>query len=634
MNDFRALLEATGTAILVYDGSSCLFVNKAYEALFGYTREDLADGGPALAVHPECRELIRQRIAGRLSGEDVPARYQTRALTKQGVEKWVDVNASAVVWEGKPASIATFVDITEQVRLTEALRESEGKLRFIIEHSNNLFYSHTPDHVLTYLSPQTRKFFDCEPEEALVRWTEFMTDNPGNKTGLERTQAAIDTGEAQPPYQLELVGRAGRKVWVEVSENPVVEGGKTVAVVGALRDITREKQMEEQLLHAQRMEALGRMAGGIAHDFSNLLTAIIGSAQMLQRDDAPPAKDSFEITTIERAAKRGAELIRALLAFARRQVLQPVELNIDDLVAESLPILRRVISENIEIVHRPCHDLHLTRADRTQIVQILMNLCVNARDAMPEGGSIQIETSNLRTDGRYVSANPWASVGRFVNLTVRDNGCGIDPAVLPHIFEPFYTTKPETKGSGLGLATVYGIVSQHGGFVHAESHAGVGTTISIFLPAANGIASAVQTKEATNADEHGDETILLVEDEEQVRSTLAQSLTGLGYTIIEASNGLEALDALRREGARIDLVLTDMVMPGMGGRELLSEARAVSPGMPFLFTSGYSDTSTADEAQSNGAPVLCISKPFGTDLLARTVREALRARSGSDRREK
>jgi PAS domain S-box-containing protein len=377
----------------------------------------------------------------------------------------------------------------EREEAKAALRESEQRLRDIVEHSSNLFYAHGPDHVLTYVSPQSRSFLGCEPEEAMVAWPDFLTDHPGNATGIASTERALATGQAQPPFELELKRADGRKVRVEVREAPVVRDGRTVAIVGSLTDVTEVRsaaeekhRLEAQLQQGRRLEALGRLAGGIAHDFNNLLTTVLGHAQLL-KDDVPDGPLQESLGDIESAAHRGAGLVQQLLAFGRRQIVTPERLDLNEAVQESARMLARVIGDSVVIHWKPAESPLLVQADRTQVALAIINLAVNARDAMPGGGELTMAAQRVDlAEARAYPGPDEVPPGVYAELTLADTGTGIDPAILDHVFEPFFTTKGVGSGTGLGLATVYGAIKQSGGHVQVETKPGKGSTFHILLP--------------------------------------------------------------------------------------------------------------------------------------------------------
>jgi two-component system, cell cycle sensor histidine kinase and response regulator CckA len=519
-------------------------------------------------------------------------------------------------------------EVTERRDVEQALRESQTKLREILENTTNLFYAHGPDHVLTFVSAQARAFFDCESEEAMVHWAEFVTDNPANREGSLRTQRALSTGQRQPAYERELRGLLGRTVWVEVNEAPVVRDGRTVAIVGALTDITARKRAEEerqrlesQFRQAQKMEAVGRLAGGIAHDFNNLLAVILGYAELLRRDMRPGERGERRVDEIQKAAERAAALTRQLLAFSRKQVLDPKVLSLETVVSDLQSMLRRLIREDVRLNVSAAEGLWRIRADRSQVEQVLLNLSVNARDAMPEGGTLTIGVTNAQLDvggPAHLALPP----GRYVKLTVADTGCGMDAETLSHVFEPFFTTKEKGAGTGLGLATVYGIVQQSGGAVDVASAPQTGSTFTVYLPAVDSPLEEARAVPAPPPAGRG--TLLVVEDEPSLRRLTCEILESQGYTVIDAASAAQALALVAEHQGPLDLMITDVIMPGLSGRQLAERVTERRPGMPVLYMSGY----TADVIAHHGVldpDIMLLEKPFTPDALLERVQDALRS---------
>ncbi len=402
--------------------------------------------------------------------------------------------------------------------------------------------------------------------------------------------------------------------------------GHAVEVVGAWIDITERKQLETQLRQAQKMEAIGQLAGGVAHDFNNVLTAIAGNAELLQ--EALPAGDPKRehIEEIRSAAGRAESLTRQLLAFSRQQVLQPRVLEPNRVVAGMEKMLRRLIGEDIDLVCVLPADVGRVVADPSQIEQVILNLAVNARDAMPTGGKLTIESGNAEFDAAYARAHAPAVPGRFVMLAVSDSGAGMSPEVQARVFEPFFTTKAPGKGTGLGLATVYGIVKQSGGFIWVYSEPGQGTTFKIYLPRASDDQRPAALSVAQRDVRGGDEVVLLVEDEAPVRRVALHALQRYGYTVLEAALPSEALTICRDHAGRIDLVVTDVVMPGMSGPDLVQQLLVMRPGLKVLLSSGYPGEAIAHRGELL-AGVAFLPKPFTPVGLARKVREVLDAPS-------
>jgi signal transduction histidine kinase/CheY-like chemotaxis protein len=426
------------------------------------------------------------------------------------------------------------------------------------------------------------------------------------------------TGPAQPPMTLGVRRPDGTTRWGVFTAAP--SGALSAGVVVTFLDVTGQKQLEHQYQQSQKMEAIGRLAGGVAHDFNNLLTVINGYADMLL-EDLPPGDPSLpSVAEIRRAGARSAELTHQLLAFSRRQILAPRVLDLNAVVAEAETMLHRVIGEDVHLTTDLAAGLWAVKADPGQIQQVLMNLAVNARDAMPQGGQLRIETRNLELDEDYSRLHQDAGSGPHVMLSVSDSGSGMAQEVRARLFEPFFTTKAPGKGTGLGLATVYGIVRQSGGHVEVETHLGMGTAIRVCLPVTTEpAAEAVAVRELPA---RGTETILAVEDEGQVRELLRQILSGCGYTVIEAPDGATATRRAADHPGLIHLLVTDVVMPGMGGRLLAERIRQQRAGVRVLFLSGYTDDAVVRHGVSQEG-VNFLQKPFTPAMLTRKVRDVL-----------
>ena len=401
----------------------------------------------------------------------------------------------------------------------------------------------------------------------------------------------------------------------------IVEDGRLVHAWGTRRDITDQRQLEEQFRQAQKIEAVGRLAGGIAHDFNNILTAILGTAQLLEKDLGPGNPHVGDVEEIRRAAEGAADLTRQLLAYSRRQVLAPRVLDLNVVVAGLEPMLRRIIGEDVQLLTNTAPGLAPVQADPGQLGQVILNLAVNARDAMPNGGTLTIATANTELDPAFARAHAGAVPGAYARLSVSDTGTGMDEETRSHLFEPFFTTKAVGKGTGLGLATVYGIVKQSDGYIWVETEPGRGTTFHICLPQTEGAVEPLPADFAA-APAGGTETVLLVEDEGAVRALSDRALTSLGYRVLAAPNGPDALRVAARHAGPIHLLLTDVVMPEMSGRELMHRLAAVRPGVKVLYMSGYSDEAIAHHgALDPGTSFL--QKPFSPAALAGKVRQVL-----------
>ncbi|MBC8132934.1 MAG: response regulator, partial [Deltaproteobacteria bacterium] len=419
-----------------------------------------------------------------------------------------------------------------------------------------------------------------------------------------------------------IVRKDGRTRWL-LSKGKVLLGpdGQPSEWLGGLLDVSASKEIETNQSRMQKLEAIGQLAGGVAHDFNNLLVAIMGNVEMAKR--APDDKRTPLLDHAMEACVRAADLTRQLLAFGRREALPDAVVDVNDVLTDTLRMLRRLIPENIEIDFLHGHRLPLVLADRAQIEQVIMNLCVNSRDAMMAGGKLLLETETVVINGRFRESHPWARPGRYVLVTVTDTGSGIPPEKIDRIFDPFFTTKEQ--GNGLGLATVYGIVKRHGGLVHVYSELNKGTTFKVYLPVSERQASQVGNK-IEEPVRGGRETILVAEDEEPVRAVVLRILSGAGYRVLEARDGMEAVALFKQHAKEVNLVLMDAVMPRLGGAEAVSEIRAVAPGAKIVISSGYTES-----MGGGGLPALDVeflAKPYEPDSLLRIVRRTLDERGG------
>ncbi len=428
-------------------------------------------------------------------------------------------------------------------------------------------------------------------------------------------------GATQETIITNLRGRNGDEIPVEMTVRLVLFAHTLYAVVVA-REITERKQLQAQLVQAQKMEAVGRLAGGVAHDFNNLLTAILGYGEMLFLD--LPENDPRRLYAAEiiNTAEHASALTRQLLAFSRKQLIQPRIINLNELVADMEKMLRRLLGEDLDLITLLDPTLGAVNADPSQMDQVIMNLAVNARDAMPRGGRLTIETENVFLDEAYAREHLEVAPGPYVMLTVSDTGSGMDAATQAHIFEPFFTTKEPGKGTGLGLSTVFGIVKQNGGHLWFNSEPGQGTTFRVYLPIVEEPAMPLHPAAATAASLQGSETILVAEDDELLRHVICQALGAYGYRVLEARHGQEAILVCGRHRGPIHLVLTDVVMPGMSGGELMERLSPLGRKMKVLFMSGYTeDTAALQSLLASGVPFL--EKPFKMINLIKMVREVL-----------
>jgi PAS domain S-box-containing protein len=505
-----------------------------------------------------------------------------------------------------------------------ALRASEERFRALVENSSDALLLIDAEGRVTYISPSSSRHLGWGSDEMLGQ-SIFDFLHPDDRDAMSVKLAEVLRSPGKPVTQdirlqhADGSWRAIESIAVNRLSDPSVE-----AIVVNARDITDRRKLEEQLRHAQKMEAVGQLAGGIAHDFNNLLTAILGYCNLM-RDDLP-AEDPLraDLDEIHTAGERAASLTRQLLAFSRRQMLQPQVVDMNSVVQQLEKLLRRLISENVELVTALARDLLSVRVDPASIEQILVNLTVNARDAMPHGGRLTIETSNVDLDETFAIAHVPMKPARYVMLAVGDTGEGMDADTQARVFEPFFTTKEQGKGSGLGLATVYGMVKQSGGYIWVYSEPGHGTVFKVYFPPAE---QRARTNDQDNAGRrsgdamHGWETVLLVEDEDAVRALGREVLRRHGYVVLEARHGVDALRMAERHPDDIHLMITDLVMPHMGGRDLVERLAAVRPKMKVLFMSGYTDHALMHRDLTPGTAFL--QKPFTPEAFVRKVRSVL-----------
>ena len=782
---FRAVAESAATGIYIHNATRFLYVNKASLQISGYEREEFLDLDPFALVHPDYQPLLKQRAAERLRGEDPPAAYQFKMITKAGEERWLDFSASTVQFGGERAILATAVDITERKRaealqdalyriaertstvqdLNELYRELHkivGELMYagnlyIALHdaaTNRITFPYAVDEIDTFPAPdepvpagkglteyvlRTGQPLLATPEvfmdllhrgevEAVgvdsvdwlgvplkkgnqtfgvlvlqsynekQRFTDkdkdiltFVSQHVASAIEHKRNEEALRLSEARyrsqvqsavygiyrssvedrfldvNPALVQMLGYAsaeellsvslakdvyddpedrarlireyktsqkveseqvrwkkkdGTTITVRLSGRAIASpAGEVEAFEMIAEDITERHALEEQLRQSQKMEAVGRLAGGVAHDFNNLLTVIKGYSELMldQLDGGDPMR--AEVEEVQRAADRAAALTRQLLAFSRQQVLAPKVIDLNAVVSNMDKLLKRLLGEDVDLFTVLDPKIGTVRADPGQIEQVIMNLAVNARDAMPKGGKLTIETSNVMLDENYARDHATVKPGKYVMLAVSDTGIGMDAETRSHVFEPFFTTKEQGKGTGLGLSTVYGIVKQSGGYIWVYSEVNMGTTFKVYLPRVD--ARVDQSSGAVKATPRtGHETVLLVEDEDGVRALIRQVLHRAGYTVLQARHGGEALLTCERHEGKIDLLLTDVVLTQMSGHELALRLMKIRPDMKVLYMSGYTDEAVVHHGVLTAGSAF-LQKPFTNEALSRKVREVL-----------
>lgn len=537
--------------------------------------------------------------------------------------EWIDVEirTNHLNFNGKPAVVVLAFDVTQHIQAEIELRRSEEKYRSFVEDDLTGVYISSADGRILFCNPAFLQIFGFESLEQAQNFS-VLTLYP-QAMDREKLLAELKNRKKLEKYEMELRRLDGKPIYVIANIiGKFNEQGELLEMKGYLYDITQHKRMEEQFWQAQKMEAVGRLAGGVAHDFNNLLSVINGysdlALQCLPEND-PLRKD---ISLILHAGKKAEALTRQLLAFSRRQMMQPRIINLNNLVDDLQKILRRLIGEDIKLIINKTPRLGLVKADPTQIEQVLMNLAVNSRDAMPQGGVLMIETRNVNFPNGMIQERVTMSPGAYVMLAVSDTGVGIEEAHRDKIFEPFFTTKEKGKGTGLGLSTVYGIVKQSGGYIWVYSEPGKGTTFKIYLPRVNVKQEEVPKDQTVPVTLKGSETILLVEDDPDVREVAAVILSQNGYRVIQAESGEEALQLVKKNNSDIRLMITDVVMPGINGQELANKMKALREDLKVLYVSGYTDEAIVQHGMLESRLVY-LPKPFNIEELLLKVRQVL-----------
>ncbi|HEU6451833.1 MAG TPA: PAS domain S-box protein [Gemmatimonadaceae bacterium] len=627
---FRGAFDyaAIGMAMTSPDGR-WIRVNRAFCDIIGYSEDELIGDTFRPITHPDDLARDLERRQRMLDGQIDRCRVEKRLLHKDGHWVWAELYVVVVRdADGAPLHfIAQCQDVTEARRAEAALRESEARYERIAANVPGIVYQfiYLPDGSkrFTFVSEGARALCGVAPEAILQDPNAlFGLIHPEDRPGMHASgQAAV---AALRPWTWEgrLLLPTGEQRWVQAASRNARQPDGSVLADGLIMDITAQRTLEEQLRQSQKMEAVGQLAGGVAHDFNNILTAIAGFAEFLQDEFEPGDPRREDVGEILKGAHRAASLTAQLLAFSRKQVLRSEVLDLNQVVTEVTAMLRPLLGSSLHLVTLAAQRAVPVLADRTQLEQVLMNLALNARDAMQGGGTLTIEIG-------ISPAEPGAA--QRATLVVSDTGMGMSPEVAARVFEPFFTTKPPGRGSGLGLATVHGIVQQSGGTISVESHPGEGTSFYITLPLAAGsrvrpitgemyaIRDSKQGKGGRSAG-----TVLIAEDEEAVRAIAQRLLERAGYRVLTARHGADALRVLAQEGDTVDLVLSDVVMPEMGGVELAAHAAEMIPGLPVVLMSGYTDNDLGP-IDEEGVVAGFISKPFTASSLIETVKAAVRS---------
>ncbi|MCC7415551.1 MAG: PAS domain S-box protein [Acidobacteria bacterium] len=623
----RLAIEASGEIIFTTDEAGTFtYVNPQFERVYGYTAAEVVGQTTPRLLKSGTTSLEEYSAfwAQLKAGATVRRDFQNR--TKSGELLFIEAVINPIVIDGGVVEgyVAVQRDVTAQRATQAALSESEQRYRtladtardgiFIVDHLGRVEYVN---------GVSAAQFGKASAADIIGRRLDevFQADTAADM--WRRLAPVFDT--AQPCFVEDAFQTPRGQIFLETSLAPIMNGGlRPHAVMGVAREVTDRKTLERELLQAQKMEAVGRLAGGIAHDFNNLLTAILGYADFVREglEAAAPALLA-DLQEVVKAGERATRLTRQLLAFSRRQPMSPQQVDLNALTGETHKMLARLLGEDLELVLVTEPALWPIVADAGQIEQVLVNLAVNARDAMAKGGRLTISTANATLDEGFARAHAGAVAGDYVCLTIHDTGCGMTPEVLAHAFEPFFTTKPQGKGTGLGLAIVYGIVKQNGGAITIDSRPGDGTRITIFWPRHAGAAARAGEASAGAQRLEGSETILLAEDETDVRSMIRKGLERYGYTVLEASDAPHAARLADAHDGPIDLLITDVIMPALSGPDVAQRVVIARPEARVLYVSGFPSTLLSDRCDSRRTWFL--GKPFTPQELARKVRECLDA---------
>jgi two-component system, cell cycle sensor histidine kinase and response regulator CckA len=619
----RGITEGTTDAVFVKDlqgrylminSAGAAFAGRSMDEILGKTDRDLFSPDTAEVVMDKDRQVLVQGVTQTFEESSTSNGVSRVYLSTKGPYR--DAHGEII------GLLGVARDITQRKRAEEEMRQSQQKLRIHFEHTPLAVVEWDMDFRVAAWNPSAERIFGYSRQEALGQHARFIVP-PQYREHVDQVWQALLKQAGGTRSTNDNITKDGRSISCEWYNTPLVDdSGRVLGVASLVQDVTERVALEERLRQSQKMEAVGRLAGGVAHDFNNLLTVILGYSQILA-DGLPEGSRLADNTAqIKSAADRAAGITRQLLAFSRKSVLSPRVINLNDVVLNLDSLLRRLIGEDIEVRTLPANDLGSVKADPSQIEQVLMNLALNARDAMPRGGTVALETANATLDGTYARDHQSVEPGRYVMLAVSDTGEGMTPETQARIFEPFYTTKEVGKGTGLGLSMVYGIVKQSGGYIWVYSEPGRGTTFKIYLPRVDQSAELVRGDNRQAKVQRGTETILLVEDDEQLRRLSSSVLAHCGYNVLVASSPEEGLAICKATSHDIRLLVTDVVMPRMNGRQLAEQVQQIRPAMRVLYISGYTNDAIVHYGVLDPG-LWFLPKPYTLSALIAKVREVL-----------
>ena len=625
---YRNLINTASDAILVIDAESRLILeanSKACE-LLGIPEHELVGMRDDQLYPADKREEYRRYLTPPTGGTARGGELELRRAHGSIVPVEVSVGTAEI--NGRRAVVGIFRDIRERFEAAAVLRRSEERFGYLIQNLSDIITVVAVDGTMLYHSPSVERVVGYRPTELIGNsLLDFIhpEDLTSVRAALERV--ALEPGTAVPP-EFRFRHKDGSWVWLEAFGNNLLNDAAVGGIVFTSRDVTARRGLEEQVRQSQKMEAVGRLAGGIAHDFNNMLMVIRGYAEIMMHHAAgvPGVRQSAE--TIVRTTESAASLTRQLLSFARKHVFNPQVIDLNALVGEMSNMLRGLLGEEMELVVKLDPWLGSISADPGQIEQVIMNLVVNARDAMPQGGKLGLETANMNVQDGSARHHDVVPAGKYVRLTVSDTGVGMNPETQSHIFEPFFTTKSKEEGTGLGLSVVYNIVHDGGGHLWVNSEPGRGSSFHIYFPRVDSVPEGRPARTLADASRTGTETILVAEDQPDLRWMICQYLQELGYSVLETKDGTDAAALAEQYKGTIDVLLTDVVMPGMRGPEVAKRLASTRPGMKVIYMSGYTEGGfESDAEESLGESASLLQKPFRLDHLASKIREVLGAAS-------
>jgi two-component system, cell cycle sensor histidine kinase and response regulator CckA len=614
---YRAIFETTGTAMVIIEEDMTIsLVNRETERLSGYSREEIEGKKkyPELIQKDDLEMMVEYHKLRRIDPNKAPGSYEARLVDKDGNIRniWITVDMIPATKQ----SVGSLMDVTDQKRIEKALRESENKYRTLIENSNEAIFIVQDGHII-FPNPRTLQALGYTEKELSEVPFAALIHPEDRDSVVERYLRRLKGEDLLGPHTYRAITKSGEEVWIRLNSVTLTWDGRP-ATLNLATDVTQEKRFEKQFQAAQKMEAVGTLAGGLAHNFNNLLTGIQGYISLALFDMKPSDPHYADLKAAERQVKSGANLTSQLLGFARKGKYEVKPADLNSTVHQSADMFER--TQKVIRIHRGFQrDLWTAEVDKGQIEQALLNLYINAWQAMPGGGDLYLGTENVTLDLSY--RKPFqVKPGKYVKISVRDTGTGIDKAIQQKIFEPFFTTKATGQGNGLGLASVYGIVKNHGGHITVYSELGRGAIFNMYLPASD--KEVVLEKKCTGGIQRGTETILLIDDEEIIVDVVEKALKLTGYKVFVAKNGEEGLEVFQKNQGQISLVVLDMIMPGMSGGKVFGQLKKINRDVKVILSSGYSLDGEATEIMAQGCSAF-IQKPFGILDLSQKIREVM-----------